>query len=147
MFHENTFKIRLKRWCLCWSAQEPGWTRNQCFFRGVRSCGRRERRGGRRQVKHLSNHLLPCHDIIFLCFLHVQNTTGRRPGKQQKKDQPRRARSLYDDGHLEDVERFYGSSQESNERAQSVSGGKILETSREPSASGSEEEKKSFVFN
>ena len=80
----------------------------------------------------------------FFSFLYVQNTcAGRRPGKQQKKEQPRRARSIYDDGHLEDIQRFYA--QGSNERAQSATGEKSLEVSREPSAS-SEEEKKPFVF-
>jgi len=70
--------------------------------------------------------------------------TGRRPGKQEKKDQPRRARSIYDDGigQLEDIQRFYAEG--SSERK--ILGEKLLEVSREESSASSEEEKKPFVF-
>ena len=88
-------------------------------------------------MKHISNHWL-----LFLCFLHVQNTTGRRPGKQEKKDQPRRARSIYGDGHLEDIQRFYAEG--SSERK--ILGEKLSEVSKEEPSASSVEEKKPFVF-
>ena len=78
-------------------------------------------------------------------FLNILFSAGRRPGKQQKKDQPRRVRSLEDQlGHLEDIEHFY----EQGSRDRQIIGEKLLEVTRkENSSSLAREEQKPFVFN
>ena len=78
-------------------------------------------------------------------FLNIIFSAGRRPGKQQKKEQPRRVRSLEDQlGHLEDIEHFY----EQGNRDRQIIGEKLLEVTRkENSSSLAREEQKPFVFN
>ena len=96
--------------------------------------------GGREEEEKDRSKLLLL--LISLSLLNVQNVTGKRPGKQTKKDQPRRARSIYGDGHLEEIERFYSQEGRSEQR---VSGEKSLEVPKEENAD-SKEEKKPFVF-
>ena len=97
--------------------------------------------GGREEEEKDRSKLLLL-SLISLSLPNVQYVTGKRPGKQTKKDQPRRARSIYGDGHLEEIERFYSQEGRSEQR---VIGEKSLEVPKEENAD-SKEEKKPFVF-
>ena len=99
--------------------------------------------GEKRRKKTGETYFQSLAAIFSVFFMLKPPCAGRRPGKQEKKDQPRRARSIYDDGHLEDIQRFYA---EEGSSERKILGEKLLEVSREEPSASSEEEKKPFVF-